>query len=392
MTIGSVATVPEQTQAQDAANPVSTRTVTRTAMQSFEYTLPAVRGFQAGREFFVTMCPAKLLASIFPDSIAGLPPQLEAQRVINRQRIPAIVRYITTQVTSYTLDAMTASIDSPVVFEPVGDGKQSICTGTLRVPLASNLLLHDGLHRCAALKEAVKQNPKLGDESIPLVIFVDYNFKRSDHIFSDLKQHERKTSCSLRVFYDDRDEFAHLTRDLISRVPLFVNSIEMKRSTISNRSRKLFTLSALYQANKILLADRKQDSYDTKLSLAVEFWSEVSKRMTEWSNATVGRVSPAELRKTYVHAHGIALSALARTGRTLVNRYPRSWKKKLGRLRTLDWSRDNRFLWEGRAMVGGRLSKTNSCVVLTGNAVKAHLGIPLTEDEQEIEDQFTAGK
>ena len=360
-------------------------------MTAFEYALPSVRGIQAGSEYFVTMCPAKLLSALFPDGPAQLRPELELQRRVNKQRVPEIASYITRHSNSYVLSAITASVDSKVKFEPLGDPDQPACSGQLFVPMSAQFILHDGLHRCAAIKEAVKKNPKLGDESIPIVIFVDPGFKRSDHIFTDLKRHERKASSSLRVFHDDRDQMAHLTRELIPKVPVFANAIEMTRSSISNRSHNLFTLSALYQANKSLLADKKDESIDARLSIAVEFWTEVAKRVPDWSRAVVGNASPAELRKNYVHAHGLALAALARAGRALLNRHPKTWQTKLGRLKSLDWSRSNTALWEGRAMIGGRLSKSSSCVVLTGNALKLHLGLLLTDEEEEIERQFNGG-
>jgi DNA sulfur modification protein DndB len=58
----------------------------------------------------------------------------------------------------------------------------------------------------------------------------------------------------------------------------------------------------------------------------------------------------------------------------------------------MDWSRSNTKLWEGRAMIAGRLSKARSCVVLTGNAVKRQLGIPLSAEEQDLERRANAAK
>ncbi len=43
-------------------------------------------------------------------------------------------------------------------------------------------------------------------------------------------------------------------------------------------------------------------------------------------------------------------------------------------------------------MIGGRLSKASSCIILTGNAVKQHLGLPLTEEEEDLERQHNGGK
>ena len=41
---------------------------------------------------------------------------------------------------------------------------------------------------------------------------------------------------------------------------------------------------------------------------------------------------------------------------------------------------------EGRAMIGGRLSKSNSTVARAGNVVKQHLGLEVTGDGQRVTD------
>jgi DNA sulfur modification protein DndB len=171
-------------------------------------------------------------------------------------------------------------------------------------------------------------------------------------------------------------------------VDVFIDTTETVRSTISNRSLKLFTLNGSYHASEILLSGRQKEPYVDRLALAVEFWSEVSKLMSDWRRAKAREVSPAELRKNFVHAHAIALAALARAGKSLVKMYPRSWKRRLGPLRSLDWSRSNASLWEGRAVIAGPLSKTSVSVVLAGNIIKRHLKLTLDPDEQAVEQKW----
>lgn len=339
------------------------------------------------------MCPAGTLASMFRDDDTALRADIESFRSLNEQRVPEIVKYLDGNRKSYVFSAMTASIDTGVRFEPLNGEVSLVTCGNLVIPIAAHLVLLDGKHRCAALQEAVKLDAKFSGECIPLVIFVDVSLKRSNKLFSDLKCNERKTPQSARVFHDTRDEIASLTREVVGRVPAFVDMIEMQKSTISNRSRKLFTLSALYQANRLLLADFGDDSpYDQKLRTATSFWKEVALQFPDWADAKSGEVAPAELRKSSVHVHGIALSAIARAGRSLLRRHQKTWQRKLKRLRTLDWSRENAALWEGRAMLGGRLSKTSSSVILAGNAIKQRLGVALTDDEQKIEEQYHSAR
>ena len=50
----------------------------------YEYVFPAIRGVQAGREYYVTMCPLRLIPRLFLFDEEELPPEMRAQRNLNR--------------------------------------------------------------------------------------------------------------------------------------------------------------------------------------------------------------------------------------------------------------------------------------------------------------------
>ena len=60
-------------------------------------------------------------------------------------------------------------------------------------------------------------------------------------------------------------------------------------------------------------------------------------------------------------------------------------EKEAGSLEKIDWSRSNARLWEGRALIGGMVSKVTTNVILTTNVIKKALGLPLDTNEQRIE-------
>jgi DNA sulfur modification protein DndB len=281
-------------------------------------------------------------------------------------------------------------VDRDVLFEPVAGQAGAAGMGTLRLPFCARLLIHDGLHRRAAIEAALRLKPELGGETVSVVLYVDPGFQRSEQIFSDLKRNESRSSRSQGILCDNRDEMALITKELIKRVSAFDGMTEMVRSKISNRSLKLFTLSGIYHATEILLSQKRQAPFAEQLALATHFWTEVSNRIPDWGRAKRRETSPAELRARFVHAHAIALSALARAGRSLLEIDQPKWRRRLAPLRKLDWSRANRQVWEGRAMVAGRLSKSNASVLLTGNVIKQALRLPLTSEEQEAEDRLRA--
>ena len=84
---------------------------------TFEYTFPAIRGIQAGREYYITMCPLRLIPKIFLFDEEELSPEIRAQRILNRARVPQISQYIVNNPKDYVFSAITASIDGSVDFE-----------------------------------------------------------------------------------------------------------------------------------------------------------------------------------------------------------------------------------------------------------------------------------
>ena len=356
-------------------------------MKHVEFNIPAVRGIQGGHAIYTAMCPIRLLPKLFPVAVGE---STSDARQLFRRPNAARVREIATEIVEHCDDfhiaTVTVSVEHEVRFVAAENARTKLpIVGELFIPLAARLTILDGLHRIYGLQRALSKCPSLADDSIAMLLHVDPDGLRRGQLFSDAKRHERSTARSRRIAFDERDEFARLTRDMIAAVPVFANAIEMEKTAISNRSRKLFTLSALYQANRVLLADRKHDSYKQRLRLAIDFWREVATHIPGWSEIVNGDTSAATIRASYVHCHAIGVAAIARAGRALLAQSPNGWKKRLATLSSLDWSRTNRKLWEGRAMIGGRLSKSSSAVARAGNAVKRHLGLKLSYDEQAME-------
>jgi DNA sulfur modification protein DndB len=351
------------------------------------HTFTAIRGVQANREYYVAMCPLKALPKLLVFDEAPLPPELRAQRTLNRARVPEIARYLVENPESYVLSSLTASVDGKVAFEASGDDPGG-SVGRLQVPMTARLLINDGQHRRAAIEVALRERPELGEETLPVILFVDGGLRRSQQMFADLNRHVVRPTTSLNILYDHRDTLAQAVCRLIDRVSVFKDLTETEKSTISPRSNKLHTLGNIYQATRALLGHAKKKRLPPeKEERAYEFWREVGRNFPDWQLAAAKKVSCEELRRGYVHAHGIALLALGNAGATLLAQEPRSWKAKLKALRGMDWSRTCPT-WEGRALIGGRVSKAQFHVVLTTNLVKQHLGVPLGSAEKEAEDRF----
>lgn len=351
------------------------------------YVFPAIRGIQANREYYVIMCPLGLVPHLFVFQEKEVRPELRRQRILNKARIPVIARYIVENRESYVLSALTASADMKVDFHPASNGWPGCNSGTIQIPANKKLLLNDGQHRKAAIEQALKECPDLADESIAVVLFLDEGLRRSQQMFADLNKHAVKPSRSLSVLFDHRDPLARLSLRIMNDVPLFAHRIEVESSTISNRSQNLFTLSALHRALGLLLNYSGQAGKLTEddYQFARDFWNQVCENIPEWKLLIRNEVTAAVLRKSYIHAHGVGLQAIARVGASLRHAYPYNWNKKLSKLSEIDWSRSNVALWEGRAMLGGRMSGGPQNVILTANAIKIKVGLELSEEESRAE-------
>ena len=102
----------------------------RTAEQSVgseTYGFDAIRGIQAKREFYVAMCPLKIIPKLFIFNEEEVSPQFRAQRILRDSRIPSIANYIVNNPKDYVFSSLTASVDGAMRFVPdpsVGsDGK-----------------------------------------------------------------------------------------------------------------------------------------------------------------------------------------------------------------------------------------------------------------------------
>jgi len=357
----------------------------------FEYVFPAIRGVQAGREYYISMCPLRLIPKIFLFDEAELVPELRAQRVLNKARIPDIARYITGNPSTYIFSAITASIDAEVRFEALASGAEGSRVGLLHIPMSARFIINDGQHRRAAIEMALRDCPDVGNETIAVVFFLDLGLQRCQQMFADLNRYAVRPSRSIGVLYDHRDEAAELARLVVLRSPVFRDVVEMERSTLSVRSRKLFTLSAIYSATSALVAGVER-SFEDKRDLAGDYWEEVAKQFPEWQLVRERKISAGEVRQEYIHSHGIVLQAIGKAGNALLRAADSAWKPRLRALKKVDWSRANTKLWEGRAMLGGRVQKAEQNVTLTTNLVKRLLKLSLAPEEQRVEEAFGRGR
>ena len=358
---------------------------------SFEYILPVIRGIQAGREYYVSMCPVRFLPKLFPFESEDLPPEMRAIRTLNQTRIPEIADYFVRNPTNYTCGAIAASIDADITFEAVGNEAEERKIGRLRVPMDAKFTINDGQHRRVAFEMALRENPQLGYETVALILFLDIGLEKSQQKFADLNSFQVPLEASLSVLYNHRDDGARLVKAVVKQVEVFRCLTEMERGSLNGRSPKLFTLSIVDRAIMALLSniegskqakpsryratkEEKEAELAQKIQLAVSYWNAVSSFIPDWQLVLHKQVAAGEIRRDCVHCHSVVLESLGEVGASLRSAFPDGWEERLAALRQVDWSISNPD-WEGGILVKGRVLRSRASVSWMTDYLKNRLGL-----------------
>jgi len=232
-----------------------------------------------------------------------------------------------------------------------------------------------------------KEKPELGHEMISVVFFQDKGLKRSQQMFSDLNKNAVKPTKSLSILYDHRDKFSKFIVGMVNIVEIFQGRVELEKTTMSNRSTKVFTLNGISDATMHLFGISKGKKLSKEEEdITKKFWDEISKNIPEWQLLLEKKITPIELRKEFVHSTTNSLNALGIVGRIILQKHPENWKEKLRGLKDINWSRNNSE-WEGRLLLNGRMLKTTLGVELAANTILKKCGIPLSEDRLKHENR-----
>lgn len=359
---------------------------------TFCYNFPSIKGIQAGKEYYVAMCPIRIIPKIFLFDEEEIPPEHRSQRILNKSRIPELTNYIIENENDYVFSSITASIDGEIEFVPFNKNSSSNDLGQLRIALDARFLINDGQHRRAAIEEALKISPELGNETISVVFFLDKGLKRSQQIFSDLNRHAVNTTSSIGILYDHRDRLAIVTKDIITSSTLLSRYTDKERVSLSKNSPKILALNHIFNTNLKLLGISKGDSNSISESdeaFLSNFWSTLCDSIQEWNAVLNKELTPRDLRANFIVGHGVFIEAVGIVGNYLRKYHEDEWQDYIKKLKKIDWNRSNTSDWLGRAFShNGRIQKTSYTIQLTANRIKQLIGLILTDAEQTLEDKF----
>ncbi len=329
-----------------------------------QVTFPAMRARMGGRPYFATIMALSEIPRFFKfNDWEQVTPELRAQRVLNESRVPMIAKYIVDNEDSYLFSAITASYSTATInFTPASENQPDI--GQIQLNLEDmEFVINDGQHRCAAIAQAIKENPSLAKDRISVLLFPMESIDRMQQMFSDLNRFAQRSSKSLNILYDHRDSLAALTNVVAEKVDVFRGLVDMERVSIPIRSEKLFTLSTLYDANKAFLGNKidppGSGPYEETCERAVQYWNTLAEIIPDWKKVSAGLVAAAAVRQEKISTHATVLRALGGVGRVLNERYPDQWRKHLQNLSKVDW----------RKSVGGKVNPRWDGVCISAGSV-----------------------
>ncbi len=344
-----------------------------------EVHVPAMRGRMGSRTYYACLMPLNAVPQFFKfTDWAGISPEDREQRVLNEKRVPDLEKYIIDNEQDYLFSSITASFKVEPKFEPYTPGSD---IGTLKLRLGDELIINDGQHRAAGIVRALKSgSPSLRDHTLSVLLFPWENTDRVQQMFSDLNRFVQKTSKSLDILYDKRDETAAATLAMIERVPVFKELTEKEKVSLESKSTKLFTLAALYDANVDLLKGIEKRDILTNAQILADYWNEVAKHMPDWSKVLQGQKLAVELRQEKISSHSTVLRALGGLGVDLMAVNSSDWKQHLKKLEDIDWSKKNPE-WENICIIANSVVSNRQARAATKAFIKSKLGLDLTDGE-----------
>ena len=160
---------------------------------------------------------------------------------------------------------------------------------------------------------------------------------------------------------------------------MFKELTEKSDMSLRTKSPKLFTLAALYDANRELLKGRENADVMENVTYLRDYWDEVAKNMPDWRAVLTQYKTAMDLRAEKICSHSTVLRALGGLGLELMK--DEGWPKRLTALRDINWSKRNSD-WENVCIIANSVVSNRQARAATKAYIKSKLNMELTDSEQ----------
>ena len=122
------------------------------SMAGFELQLPGIRGKQAGQDYYLVMCPLRHIPRLFQFADEGFRPNFRPRGSSIRDAFPKSPATSPRTRTLMSCPRSLARSTRTFCSKPAPGKVGSAGLGMLKLPISTRLLIHDGLHRRAAIE------------------------------------------------------------------------------------------------------------------------------------------------------------------------------------------------------------------------------------------------
>lgn len=276
-------------------------------------TLPATKGKQGQRTFFVVTVPNAVLNNFF--TINMDPPEEASQRQLDPRHAHDIRDYLLENPDEYVLPTLVYAIDKEPHF------KQSSfhdSVGLMTIPFGTNLRSLDGQHRRQGLNEAIAEQATFSDDMTSVLIYVEPDVDKRRQMFSDMNATPKVVAKALNVYFDNRSPFSRAAQALAAEHPLLAGNVEMQAARVPAGSAKFYTLGAVFDTLKRLQVGvngrvRLEQKYneDAVCERGQAFFDLLHTARPEYDDVLTGKSDITVLRNKSILFSGTTLRVLA---------------------------------------------------------------------------------
>lgn len=283
-------------------------------MSKYGLTLPAVRGKQGDREFYLLSVPNAVLNNFFTVNMD--PPEEKSQRQLDPKHATDIKTYLLANRRDYVLPTVVYAVDSECRFQQIG--KEDVDIGTLTIPAGTNMRSLDGQHRRQGLNEAIAEDPTFSTDNTSILIYVEPSIQKRRQMFSDMNSTPKIVNKGLNIKFDSRNPFNLASVRLNADHPHFAGMFEEEAKRLPADSDKWYLLSALHDSLQRLVSGSsgrkslaneytEQDIYN----IGKEFLDLLWDSRPEYADVVSGKISAADMRARSILFWGGGLRAVA---------------------------------------------------------------------------------
>ena len=278
--------------------------------------LPAIKGKQGGRTFYVTNLPN----AVFESFLKGVQSAVEqTQRPLDPKHSEQIAEYIRANPNEYVVGALTFAVDREVPFTKIGDQDfGGFDLGAISLSLNTKFHSLDGQHRREAIMKVQDEQEGIANDSTAVLFYVEPDLFKKRQMFSDMNSTSKKVSKSLNVSFDNRDPFARNAKVLITQHPMLIDRIEQLAPRVKADSSNFYSLSSIQDALKKLFVgtggrvkDPTAMTDDQIIARGAEFFTVLVKARSEFEDAKRNQGSLLKYRSSMILFSSTTLRALA---------------------------------------------------------------------------------